>query len=299
MAVVETLELADGLQGGASVDNGGSYTRIFQIEFDAVVTDPVDAFTDSSIPDYGDLFPSDSSVVVKDKTAEPEADSNGRIWRVTVRYERPTTNNDPAASPDAPGEDGGAGEGSPPDPIVSQRIQWSTWSETEAPQADIAGTLFKNSAGDLYDPPPTRERKNLQCTITRTQSSLDIDWLNNLNDCLNNTAFTLGGREFAAKTLKVSLAADWPTGKANNLWNVTITIQHRPGGWDWSLLDAGYWELASGGGKARITDKGGMPVNKPRPLNGSGLKLADGGTPVYNAFRKHYVTDFEYLGLDY
>lgn len=298
MAVVETLELADGMDGGASLESGGKYTRVFQVEFDAVNDDPVLAFLDASIPIYGAEYPSDSSAVVTEKTATPEADSNGRIWSVKVMYSRPSITADPADSPDPPGEDGEAGEGEPPDPIPSTKIQWSTWTETEAPQTDLDGELFKNSAGDLYDPPPTRENKNLQCVITRTQGTLDVNWLNNLNDCLNNTAFTLGGKEFAAKTLKVSISAEYPAGSSGGKWQVTITIQHKKNGWDWSILDAGYRQLVSGE-PHHIIDAFGMRVSKPRPLDGSGFVLGAMDPPVYNSFRKHYVTDFAYLGLDY
>jgi hypothetical protein len=298
-SVIEVLEIADGLTGGASLESGGSYTRVFQIEYSGVMVDPVTAILDSSVPVYGATFPTDSSSIVTDKQATPETDSNGRIWRVTVKYSRPQINPDAQPSPNNPGEDGGTSGGAPPgSSITSQKWQWSTWSKTIAPQKDRDGLVFANSAGDLIDPPPTREDENLQLTYTRTQSTLSIQWLRDFNNAVNLTGLTIDSVNFAARTLKCKITAERPAGAAGNLWLVTITLMHDPDGWDWQLLDAGY-RYKSGTTLVDFVGVGGIRATKPRLLNGAGAKLADGGDPVFKTFRKHKLAAFEYLALDY
>ena len=298
-SVLEVLEIADGLTGGASLESGGSYTRVFQIEYSGVMVDPVTAILDSSIPVYGAVFPTDSSAIVTDKQATPETDSNGRIWRVTVKYSRPQINPDAQTSPNNPGDDGGTSGGSAPSsPITSQKWVWGTWSKTVAPQKDRDGLVFANSAGDLIDPPPTREDENLQLTYTRTQATLSVRWLRDLNNSVNSQDISIDSVPFVAGTLKCKITAEKPAGAAGNLWLVTITLMHDPDGWDWQLLDAGY-RYKSGTTLVDFIGVGGIKATKPRLLNGAGAKLADDGDPVFTTFRKHKRANFAYLALDY
>lgn len=302
-SVIEVLEIPEGTEGGASIDSGASFTRSYSVEFDGINKSPFAAITATdgviTIPAYGAAHPDLSSSLVVDKTAKTDADSNGWIWLVTVKYAYPKVDADPQGSPDPPGQDGGdPGESAPPaTPLPSKKITWGSWTKTSAPQKDIVGNALLNSAFDCFDPPLTREDEHIQVTIVRTQSSFDAFWFNYLNNSLNNQAFAMKGYEFAAKTLRCKIQAEYPTGPNNNLWQITITIQHDPATWDWRVLNAGYnyWDSIKA---IPIFIKGHRP-SVPQLLTADGLKLAKNGTPTYKDFRKYYVADFAYLGLDF
>lgn len=298
--VVEVLETTEGVSGGASLGTGSKFTRTFQVEFNGINKSPAAACLANdgarSVPNYGDLHADDFKVYVIDKQAKPVEGGGGIFWEVTVQYGRPTEvtgSANPATTPASP-PDNAAGSGSPPAAQTSIKIQWGTWTRTDSPTKYLTGAIFKNSAGDLIDPPPTREEENIQITYTRTQASFSAQWLRRLNNRININTITIGGETFAAGSLKAKITADYPAGNGSTSWQVVITLQHDPNGWDWTLLDAGYKYLSATGMRAFFD--GALPATKPRLLNGSGLSST---TPVYLNFRKYWYADFAYLGLDY
>lgn len=299
-AVIEVLETTAGVSGGAALGQGSKFTRTFLVTFDGINKSPAAACLASdgvnSVPAYGTVHADDYKVYVIDKEAKPSEGGGGIHWEVTVQYGRPTVSANPSASPAAP-PDNAAGSGSPPAAQTSTKITWGTWTRTTAVVKDLNGAIFKNSAGDLIDPTPTREEENLQITYVRTQAGFSVQWLRNLNDRININSITIGGYTFLPGTLKAKISAEYPAGNSSTAWQVTIVLQHDPNGWDWSLLDAGYKYLSSG--NPREFRDGNLPATKPRLLDGSGGQLAGGGTPVYLSFRKHWYADFAYLALDY
>jgi hypothetical protein len=229
-------------------------------------------------------------------TSEPVDGSNGFIWKTTCTYKRPTINANAPASPGSPSGGGGA-----PAAITPQKIEWGYWTKTQVVWQDTAGTAIRNSAGDMYDTQPTRENEYLQLTVTRTQSSLDVNWIEEMNDKYNSSSFSIAGKSFPAYTLKCNITANYPVGSDNSLWEVKIVLKYDPDTWDWIILNAGYYEKDSGtGALKKITSSlDGKFATKPMLLDSAGAKLAPGGTPTYKTFFKYYGKNFAYLGLGY
>lgn len=298
--VLEVLETTAGVSGGAALGQGSKFTRTFLVTFSGINKSPAAACLANdginAVPDYGTVHADDYKVYVIDKEAKPADGGGGIYWEVTVQYGRPTIAANPSASPAAP-PDNTAGSGSPPAPQVSTKIQWGVWTRTVSPLKDLNGNVFRNSAQDLIDPPPTREEENIQITYTRTQAGFSVQWLRNLNNRININSITIGGYTFLPGTLKAKITADFPAGNSSTAWQVTIVLQHDPDGWDWSLLDAGYKYLS--GGNTREFRDNNLPATKPHLLDGSGGALGAGGTPVFLSFRKYWYADFAYLALDY
>ena len=297
--VIEVLETTAGVSGGAALGQGSKFTRTFLVTFDSINKSPAAACLANdgvnSVPNYGTVHADDYKVYVIDKEAKPAEGGGGIYWEVTVQYGRPTIAANPAASPAAP-PDNTAGSGSPPAAQTSTKIQWGTWTRTNAPLKDLNGAVFKNSAGDLIDPPPTREEENIQITYTRTQAGFSVQWLRNLHNRININSITIGGYTFLPGTLKAKITAEFPAGNSSTSWQVTIVLQHDPDGWDWSLLDAGFHYLS--GGNVRDFYDDNRPAARPHLLDGSGAALG-AGAPVFLSFRKYWYADFAYLALDY
>ena len=298
--VIEILELSEGVSGGADLESGGQHVRAFLVTFDGINKYAPSAIiaTDgiNTIPLYYTVHPADTSSRLMAITSEPVDGANGLIWKTTCTYRRPTINANAPTSPSSPSGGGGA-----PASITPQKIEIGFWTKTAVVWQDTAGTALRNSAGDMYDQQPTREDEHIQFTITRTQSSVNLDWLEELNNHYNSSAFTISGRSFPAYTLKCNITASYPVGSDNTLWEVKIVLKYDPDTWDWIILNAGYYEKDSGtGALKKITSSlDGKFATKPMLLDAAGAKLAPGGTPTYKTYFKYYGADFAYLGLGY
>lgn len=298
MAVIDVKPIGDGLDGGADVDSGGRYNRVFQVEFDAINSDILAAInaTDGviAIPSFGAAYPTDSSSVVTGKSGEPHAE-NPCIWTVRVAYTVPSVNPTAPASPDPPS----GGSGGTTSPIPSQKRVWRFWTKTVAITKDINGDLICNSAGDPYDPPFSDEVQYPELVITRTQSTFSPQWMLDFKGKRNHASITIGGVVWLAKQLRiVDILAEYPAGQSGGGWQVTITIRYDPEEHDIIPLDAGYRQLVAG--DIRPILDGGHQLAQPALLNGAGAKLPVGDDPVYQGpFQIADTVDFTKLYLDY
>lgn len=157
------------------------------------------------------------------------------------------------------------------------------------------GAPLTNSAEDIFDPPPDREKPYLQLVITHNTATFSRTLIELYVGAINDRAF-LG---FDEKTVMLTdLQATLRFEHGVFYWERTFTFEVDSGGYHpVKILDAGWNEL-SGGVKKAIRDTVGTPSTRPHLLNGTGGKLAVGAAPVYREFTDVYAEEnFEDLGL--
>lgn len=87
-----------------------------------------------------------------------------------------------------------------PNPLNRKaRIRWQTKEYFETSERDVNGKAKLNSAGDFFDPPPTRRRANWQITVMKNMTSVPA-WLLDYRDCvINNASFVVDGVNIGPK----------------------------------------------------------------------------------------------------
>lgn len=190
---------------------------------------------------------------VRKRTVTQETSHKGFV---EVEYEDPT---DGSSSGDLPSK--------------AARISTRAESYTEGYVVDAEGSPVVNTAGEMFDQAPERQagikvyviRKYVNAT---TKALLKDAWNTN-----NSSPFTIDGDEWLEDE---GWFADYTFEQVDgsSLWDATITIKCKTGGWVDTPLNVGYRE-ASGRDIKVDTDgtldfEGGEPVAKPWPLDESG-----------------------------
>jgi hypothetical protein len=208
-------------------------------------------------------YEEDITALATSITPEP-ASPDGLQWAVTIEY-----------GPWPPREANPLNE----DPV----LQWDRVQFEEIVDVDVSGVAVQNSAGDAYDPPVTRDQSRPMLIVTRNEEwPFPEDLADEYRDSTNDAPF------YSAPTGTVKCS----TIKAERDWHQACGYFARAryefhgdrNGWKRRVRDQGFREIVSGQRKQILIDN--TPATDPVPLNGSGLKLAVGGTPVY---REHIV----------
>lgn len=167
-----------------------------------------------------------------------------------------------------------------------------------------------NSAKVPFDPGPVREETEGIWTINRYcpdisypspptgdfsppiigRELLDYAWQDKTNMFI--------WKDYNPYFLKLNVSGDLEVDVSGSaIWKMTFVIRYRVNntyGWKGKYLDAGWMDK----NKKNFTDLRGQPVNKPQPLDGSGMKLATGSNAfVYRSFMEYEPIDFEVLKL--
>lgn len=283
MGIVSVKEQFEGRDTSQGIKRERTYKRVFDVLTDdprtggfavraalgIVIGDPyqlgvdgVDAWAEG---DTGAFATSIRAAVSSD---------DGRTWRAEVDYGPydPETTTSPLDEP--------------------EEVSWDGVTFEVPVDYDADGTAIVNSAGDPYDPPVIREDDRPVLTIVRNELEFDPD-LSDLYRGSTNSATFFGRAAGTVKMLPIRAQRLWSANlQLNNgfYWRVTYTFHINKDGWKKKLLDQGYQEVVSGNRKKILVD--GLPVSSPQLLNGSGAKLAVGGTPVYKEFTVHKPRDF-------
>ncbi len=304
MAVVKVIEIWKG-QAAVNTSDGGIRTRVFDVYFDsgtAANARAAAALTASaggvSVPNYGDQHAVATALYVREKSASETG--SPLIFRVTVTYRniekfRERKSVDAAVDPTSR------------DPEISY-----SFADEEVPiDHDISGNAIVNSAGETPDPPITKTVSDLVITITKNEATYSPATAMSYKNKLNSDTF-MG---FAAGLVKCddysgekmvnesSGGVYWKTLKQFRVRYAAVGGVNK--GWKKRLLDQGFRETdgTDGDGKPKYkpilaeADSGEkVPVSEPVLLNGSGAKLASGGTPVWIEYDVYESTSF--TGLD-
>lgn len=270
--------LPDSGEGEAGLDSS-KITRKYLVYLDDISKEVDSATTVSGLPTLFDAHPTFPYCRVRSISGQRRGNSS--YWEVTVNY----------TSPDKPTEDE-----ENDDPELDLATLNISYEDREEP---VTGTLntsrvyqagIRNSAGEVFEPTPTRIVSNLILTITQNYGTdyAFLDTALSYMDCINSDTF-LG---LAAKTCRiVSVSPKVANRNDVSYLEVIFVIKVKPT-WDLQLLDYGSYYLDSGNKVAFKTQDGEARTGL---LNGSGGESA---TPVFLPDQQIYTKiAFSGLGL--
>jgi hypothetical protein len=219
-------------------------------------------------------------------------DDNAHIFDVTVEYdddfegmdkEKPTDNN-PLNRP-----------------VV---VQGGFNEHDEIIYQDLDNNPIKNSAGDPFDPPPTRKAGALRFSMTKNYPTLNLGILRAYKNAINSDAW-FGQAQYTARIANVSFSRvieEVQNGENDHqtwvYWPYTFEFEVAEpdvgdGTWHMVLLDQGYRHTQAGD-PLPIRNTDGTPVTQPSLLNGSGALST---TPHFLTFNIYRALPFAALGL--
>jgi len=319
MSIVSIKEDTDGRRGSKS-GGGFSFTRTFRIitndpEDDAAIILADDASDSSSntLPVLFSQHPNSTLAVLDSFTCDPF--SGDRLhWVVKAMYKRRADISDNPTDPTVtkPTE-------FPPNISYGfsnryQRVVENSYftvenSDSGDPIPDPKETPTKailNSAGQPFDPPLVQDDSSLRIDIQRNETREEFDpdtTANRFKDTLNISQITIAGINIGPlEGRMIDVQADKKWDQENEVyWDVSYIIEVRRSTHKRSILDAGYYQLASSPTDftdiERLLDSDDEPITEPVPLNGAGTALALSGEFEYLDFTTYFPDDWSQLGL--
>lgn len=200
-----------------------------------------------------------------------------------------------------------------PNPLNRKaRIRWQTKEYLETAERDIEGKAKLNSAGDFFDPPPTRRRSNWSVSVTKNLTTVPA-WILDFNDCpINQSQFTLDGINIEANKAMLTAIEIGEEQENQGVKYRQLTLHIELAGkhqqdFKTRILDQGLRRKISveGGGyeqrhiEEQNDDGEYSKVTSPRLLNGTGGVLTQPSpeNAVFLEFDDYEALDFTQLPL--
>jgi hypothetical protein len=274
-----------------------TYTRKFVVETDSADVGPKAVRTTTGIPNVGSTYGINIGVTGLEET-DPGAfvqsidadeiggdDSDGTAWVVTVQYGPYDT----------------ASFGS--DPLSWKPVVSFGGRELEKVVAfDKDGNAILNSAGDQFGDPVLIDDSRSTFNIVRNELVSSFSPSFAATYCNRCNADVWNG--FAIGTVKLGIISTGdPTLDTNSglyYYAVNYPVEVNSDGWKASVLDQGFAEkkTVSGVVKSVPITTAGQPISEAVPLDGSGHRLAPGGTPVKLDFDVYPRINFSGLSIN-
>ncbi len=291
---------------------GGSIKRKDSVrDFDIIYKVTTDSRSDgaivvinaSGIPRLGDPYnignEYDPGSTVTGITAD-ETDDSMNIWEVTITYSSVQDKDDdlPLNPLDR-------------DPVVkltfinTREVARGTFDTKSPPTSPTSGvsyfaTALRNSAGEIFNPPPERDRSRPVLSITRNEEFIKPTELMDFADTVNSLDF-LGA---PPRTVKMTApAADLLKENDQQYWQVGYAMEYNKETWDFELPDEGsYYNDSTGGGQinANSTDAKEFAVEGHPTiglLDGNGKAAAIGADPTFVVYEVYEQKDFNTLNF--
>jgi hypothetical protein len=276
MAIVEVIEVGKG-EGAITVRDRqeSTYTRVFQVETDAPRVGPK-AVIEAVPVAIGDPYETDTEADAASFARAFQArriSDDGCEWEVIVDYAPYDVTRFEEHPLSVPAE-----------------VSWEHVKFQETTYQDIDGVAIMNSAGDPFDPPVTRERSRPVLRVVRNEADFDPSLAHQFADKVNSDTF-FGATAGTVKSEPPTGRRQWHPA-SGFFWVVSYEFQFNEDGWQEKRLDEGFREVVAGD-FINILDDNYQPINSPRALNGSGLRLAVGGTEVILTFDLYESISFE------
>jgi hypothetical protein len=289
MAIISVEEMRGARQGGIDPQWHRTYRRAWRVITDGpYAIGPLGAR--QSIPVFfgqpyvletpgGVLVEYDNYAFATKIDAQIDPDCNDdSSWVVTVDY----APYDPTQFPENP---------------LNHPLKIS-WGENRFDQpciVDRNGNPVINSAGDYFDPPITIDDSRPTLRIVRNEQQYSPTYALSWKDTLNTDSF------FGFPPLSVKMSTPLGELEYNPIcgfyYVVTYQFEINPNGWKKWILDQGMRQIVSGV-KQKILDDQGEDISSPALLDGTGVKLQTGGSPVAIPFEVYQEADYGMLGLD-
>jgi len=250
-------------------------TRFFIVRYD-VPTDPVVAETETGIPPYFDPHPDDSTRLCKQKRAVVVDENGGSFnWTVQCEYSNRIVNPLTDAWPNL-------------------LYEWDFSEASENYFFDYSSTPKQvvNSAGDPFDSIPEREGGTITLNVTTNQATdYDCGTALQYKNYVNSDTFTVDGVSITSWQAKLSGLQISPVQYMNAVYYRTIkAVLKFKLDWHDTFADMGYRQLVSS--KLVPIIQANVPVDKPFPLNGSGVAQALGTKAASLTFAPYQTTAF-------
>jgi hypothetical protein len=286
MGIVNVTELAQ-VSASRKFGEAPVFQRQFVVEVDSPATTQSQILVASGVPF---LAPHPEATYCRALNARV-ANYNSSRWHylVTWDYELPKQQN------------------VDPNPLARADIwKWSTGG-LQVPslyyyEGDTLEPL-QNSANDFFEG-VTTDISTLQASISGNRATFDYGLATTVTNAINSSPY-LGAPPY---TWKCSGIAATPAVEVVNeaeirYWQVEVTLEYRPDGWELQLPNIG-WNYLDGSTKKRATvdydPGGGQPIEKvpssnPQPLNTDGTLAT--GAPTILKRRVHKAVNFQqYFG---
>lgn len=134
-----------------------------------------------------------------------------------------------------------------------------------------------NSAGDPFDPPPTRDQSRRTAIIKKNLFSVP-SWILSYEDAINNAPFTLDGITIPKNWAKIQKIGVSNLQRRNGIYfrTVTIVMHFNKFTWKKRLLDCGYRRIHPNDPTKRIkiVNNDGTDPSNPVLLDGMGQPLS-------------------------
>lgn len=211
---------------------------------------------------------------------------------------------------------GGAADGED-DPLNQPARRRWTWASSQEPiDYDFAGAPIRNSADQPFEPPPTAEVFDPELVIERNEADDDPRLRLLYRMAINADAF-YGAEPGQAMLLPIEAEeVRLPAGRAGQrevvYWRKVYRIRFRRGpeerdaarkAWLLRILDQGMrekrWNSQTAKNEYRqIVDDQGLPIDRPVPLNGAGLRLGADQQPKWLYFQMSPILPFAVFRLE-
>lgn len=161
-------------------------------------------------------------------------------------------------------------------------IQWRGTDDREVVFKDFDNVWVRNSAGQQYDPLPERPIEGCaECVVTFNTTTNPAAWITAYTNTVNtNAVWGAPAGKVLMGVIEAQKSVEKFQGVNFSYWRVSVPLKFNKNGWRLKIIDNGY-EYIDSGKKNTVTNDDGYATARPQLLNGSGAKLAVGGTPVY------------------
>jgi hypothetical protein len=284
-AYVYATEISEGRTGSVDYKFQRTYTRVFKVVVDDPTLGPYFVGSCPALPLIYSRHPDDIRAFCV--SINPVQDSQDpTLWIVTCQYSYHVDGlgSDPRIDSQQQGIDPASRVDSPLSRPTDYTI--TTGSRPWAVYQDYQGNSIVNSAGDPFTPPIEIERVEAVITVGFNQANApSTAWLGSVGRVNSNT-MVIGPYTFGIGTIKCNRVSAQPVYENNvGYWRWSLEFGYRPT-WAFVLVDSGLRTRLFFGATPRfiIDPVTAQKVDQPVLLDGGGLVLAAGGSPVYRSF---------------
>lgn len=300
MAVTDVNERFQDRRSNSN-ERGRSHVRVFDVFTDSVSDGTQVALTaddgSTSIPSIGDAHPVDTYALCRNIDAEPK-ESEPKKFVVTVTYNTQTN----FAGINFSGSQTPQQYQSPLDEPYEITFGFNTEEEVLWEDFSTTPKEILNSAGQMFDPPVTRQILIPTMTVTRSEATFHPSKPINYVNRINSEDWTLGSAATIAKGIARCAGI---TGVSRNTsgvtyWRVTYEFHFKAEKWNpVKILDQGLFCKNSNGDFVPAEDDNGEAVTFPVNLDGNGFQVVPFSSPraFYLEFNIYEEVDFNNLAL--
>ena len=292
-------EVAEGRTASVDQKFNRTYTRVFLVRTDDPTYGPAYAASHPSLPVIFSAYPEDTDAYCL--SISPSQDQGDpTLWRISVNYgyniDAPSAASAPSGDPAVETQQAGQAPADRVENPLSRPRDYSvaTVAYPIGVTYDRSNNLIKNSADDPFLPATEIVKGGATITVgLNSTSSPSGAWIGSIGS-INAASYTIGPYVCGTALVKLnSVSANLVYENNVSYWRWSLVFEYRPNGWAYVVNDMGMFKKVSGTRKP--IDINGVNVTVPVNLDGAGLPLAAGGTPIPLTFHVYPRVTFPSL----